>query len=208
MIGVSPRPSSVARRSASSPWRRPSAKAPSVAQGPRQPRPGPDPHSLYWACQTPGPPPPRSAAAARPPGRSRRWPSMPAPGYRMLAPARRCSPSSAASSRACWPAAMAPSWSPVILSTLAILASTRPSRARSSSALARASASPNRARRRPYSPSALSGRSKRGGARGPAPWCRRARAGARGPGGPARRRPPPRGTRRGRRPWRRPAGSR
>ena len=48
----------------------------------------------------------------------------------------------------------------------------------------------------------------RGGARWPAPWCRRARAGARGPGGPARRRPPPRGTRRGRRPWRRPAGSR
>ena len=30
MIGVSPRPSSVARRSASSPWRRPSAKAPSA----------------------------------------------------------------------------------------------------------------------------------------------------------------------------------
>ena len=49
---------------------------------------------------------------------------------------------------------MAPSGSPVILSTLAIPASTRPSRARSSSALARASASPNRARHRPYSPSA------------------------------------------------------
>ena len=56
---------------------------------------------------------------------------------------------------------MAPSRSPVILSTWAILASTRPSRARSSSALARASASPNRARRRPYSPSAVSGRSQR-----------------------------------------------
>jgi hypothetical protein len=30
MVGVSPRPASVARRSASSPWRRPSAKAPSA----------------------------------------------------------------------------------------------------------------------------------------------------------------------------------
>ena len=30
MIGVCPRPASVARRSASSPWRRPSAKAPSA----------------------------------------------------------------------------------------------------------------------------------------------------------------------------------
>ena len=56
---------------------------------------------------------------------------------------------------------MAPSRSPVILSTWAIPASTRPSRARSSSARARASASPNRARRRPYSPSAVSAPSQR-----------------------------------------------
>ena len=88
-IGVCPRPSSVARRSASSPWRLALGEGPERAQGPRQPRLGLDPHSLYWACQTPCPQPPRSAAAARPPGRSRRWHSMPAPGNRILAPARR-----------------------------------------------------------------------------------------------------------------------
>ena len=48
----------------------------------------------------------------------------------------------------------------------------------------------------------------RGGVRWLAPWCRRAHKGAQGPGGPARKRPPPRGMRRGRRPWHRPAGSR
>ena len=42
-IGVAPRPSSVARRSASSPWRRPSAKAPSTLKVMRQPRLGLDP---------------------------------------------------------------------------------------------------------------------------------------------------------------------
>ena len=45
----------------------------------------------------------------------------------------------------------------MILRPSAIPASTCPSRARSSSARAKASASPNRARRRPCSPSSLSG---------------------------------------------------
>ena len=67
------------------PRRRPRARSRSAPA-----TPGTGSARLYWACQTPGPPPPRSAAAARPPGRSRRWHSMPAPGYRMLAPARRC----------------------------------------------------------------------------------------------------------------------
>ena len=49
-------------------------------------------------------------------------------------------------------AATAPLWSPIILRTYAIWASTRPSRARSSSPRARASASPSRTRHRPCSP--------------------------------------------------------
>ena len=131
-------------------------EGPECAQGPRQPRPGLDPHVCTGRARLPGPPPPRSTAAARPPGRSRRWHSRPAPGNRMLAPARR---DRRARPRARGPAGP-PQWRRRGLPCSCVhgpsLASTRPSRARSSSARARASASPNRARRRPYSPRWLS----------------------------------------------------
>ena len=91
--------------------------------------------------------------------------------------------------------------------TAAIWASTRPSWARSSRARARASASPNRARDRLYSPNTISvppnaRRSSRASPRVSTGSGRCARAWR------ASRRLRPRGMRRGRGPWRRPAGSR
>ena len=64
-------------------------EGPERPQGPRQPRLGLRAARLYWACQTPWPRLHVPLAAARPPGRSRRWHNMPSPGDRMLAPARR-----------------------------------------------------------------------------------------------------------------------
>ena len=84
MIGVAPRPASVARRSASSPWRRPSAKAPSALKVRASQARDCDQRSLHRALpDLPVQQPPRSAAAARPPGRSRRWHGRSAPGMRM-----------------------------------------------------------------------------------------------------------------------------
>ena len=157
MIGVDPRPSSVARRSASSPWRRPSAKAPRRS-GLRQTRPGLEPQRLYWACQTPGPQPPRSAAAARPPGRNRPWPDA-APGMGCL----HLQGAIAELSReiegllARRNGAVVVSRPPELTGHLG----QHPYQpGPSSSALARTSASPNRARHRPYSPRAFSERPK------------------------------------------------
>ena len=148
----------LARPSASSPWRRPSANAPSALRGPRQPRLGPDPQVYTERASS------RCAASTLHRCEHRRPAKSPIASYTcprlgMLRLQGR-PPSAAASSRACWPPAMAGhTWSPICLSTIAIWASTCPSRARSSSALVRASASPNSARRRSISPSEVNGRS-------------------------------------------------
>ena len=155
MIGAAPRPASVARRSASSPWRRPSAKAPSALKVCAS-------HARDWIrTSVLGVPDSRSAASTLHRSSSAARPKSPMAAYACprrwdASTCKALSPSAAASARACWPAAMAPSRSPVILRVWPIWASTRPSRARSSSALARASASPNRARCRPYSPRMIS----------------------------------------------------
>ena len=63
-IGVTPRPASVARRSASFPVAPTLGEGPERAQGQRQTRPGPDLAPRSRACQPPDPPPPRSAAGS------------------------------------------------------------------------------------------------------------------------------------------------
>ena len=208
MIGVSPRPSSVARRSASSPWRRPSAKAPSALKVRASHAWDSDPHVCTGRARLPvrrlHVPPQQlgrpaevadgivdlpqaigglhlqGAVAER--GRERRGPAGPPPWRRRGLPSPCVPGPSRPAPVPAGPGRRAPGPGP----------RPRPTGRGTAHTLPVASA------RLPT----------RGGDRWPAPGCRRPRAGARGPGGPARRRPPPRGTRRGRRPWHRPAGSR
>ena len=183
-------------------------EGPERAQGPRQPRPGPDPHVCPGRARLP-------VRRLHAPPQQLGRPAEVADGIVGLpqviggfAPARRCR---RARPRDRGPAGPPP-WRrrgrPSSCSTWAILASTRPSRARSSSARPGPRPRPTGRGAAHTLPVALSARPNARRRSMASPLVSRARAGARGPGGPARRRPPPRGTRRGRRPWRRPAGSR
>ena len=80
---------SLARRSASSPWRRPSANAPSAlkARASHALRLDRLRYDLVLSVPDPLlPAPPRSAATPRPPGRYRQGKGTPAPGDRRLSP--------------------------------------------------------------------------------------------------------------------------
>ena len=134
MTGVDPRPAGAARRSAAWPWRRlrrrPRARSRSAPETPGTGSlyvcPGRACCALSAAstfCRS------SSAARAKSP---RTWYAPPRKWDASTCKAR--SPSAAARSSACRPAANGAVGPPVVLSTRAILASTRPSRVRSSSA--------------------------------------------------------------------------